>query len=145
MRYLNSWMLLPCAGVFLLLSACGGLETSKEELAPALTSADVQVFTFEPEVNEKEVTLKAGIEVDVDKLDQELLWGFMWFVDEGTTDREVNKLTVGKGFFRGDYKFIKSDFPSDKNIVFCAFVDFKASPNAEVEQILGVEFEFDAK
>lgn len=145
MRHLHSVMLLLCSGAFLLLSACEGLESSKEELEPALTSADVGVLTYESEVNDKQVTLKAGIEVDVDKLDQQLVWGFMWFVDEGTMEREINRLTVGRGFYRGQYKFIKSDFPSDKKIGFCAFVDFKASPNAEVEQILGEELWFDAK
>ncbi|MCE7993141.1 MAG: hypothetical protein HEP71_14235 [Roseivirga sp.] len=136
--------LLLTVGVFFLMNACGGLETT-EEPEPGLTSADISVLTLSPEVNDKEVILKAAIEVDVDKLDQELVWGFMWFVDNGTTERDIKKLTVGKGFFRGPYKIFKDDFPSEKEVAFCAFVDFKASPNAEVEQILGEEIWFDTK
>lgn len=137
-------MLLLLAGAFFSLSACGGL-TSERELEPGLTSADVLVITHEPEINDKEVTLRAGIEVDVDKLDQELVWGFMWFVDRGTTERDIQRTVVGKGFYRGTYGILKDDFPSGEEIGFCAFVDFKASPDAEVEQILGEEIWFDAR
>lgn len=136
--------LLLFVGLFVLLHTCGGPE-SIEEPEPGLTSADISVLTLSPEVNGKEVTLKAVIEVDVDKLDQELVWGFMWFVDNGTTERDIKKLTVGRGFFRGAYKIFKEDFPSEEEVAFCAFVDFKASPNAGLEQILGEEIWFDTK
>lgn len=144
MKKLKDIMLLLTAGAFFSLSACGGL-TSERELEPGLTSADVSVTTYEPQINDKEVTLNAGIVVDVDKLDQQLVWGFMWFVDNGTAERDIQKMVTGRGFYSGTYKIIKDDFPSGEQIGFCAFVDFKASPNAQVEQIVGEEIWFDAR
>ena len=115
--------LLLSVGVFVFLNACGGPENT-EEPEPGLTSADISVLTLSPEVNDKEVTLKAIIEVDVDKLDQELVWGFMWFVDNGTTERDIKKLTVGKGFFQGPYKIFKDDFSFRKGACFLRLCRF---------------------
>lgn len=145
MRQSRQIKLLFTAGAFILLSACGGLTSEREVPEPTITSADILVSTYEPQQNEKEVTLNAGIEVDVDKLGQQLVWGFMWFVDNGTAERNIQKLTVGKGFYSGHYKIKKDDFPSGEQIVYCAFVDFKATPTAEVEEIVGEELWFDAR
>lgn len=144
MRTSKNYLYLLLLGIMVSLSACEGLN-STNELEPGITSADVVVVTCQPEIIDKQVTLNASIEVDVDRLGQQLVWGFMWFEDNGTAERDVQKLTIGRGFHSGAYKAFKDDFPSGKQIAYCAFVDFKASPNAEVEQILGEEFRFEAR
>ena len=130
------------SGLIILFSACGGLE-SEREIEESLTSAGIRVFTFEPEIADQQVTLKASTSFDRNKVDQELVWGFMWFEDNGTAEREFRKLTVGRGFSSGPFQILKDDFPAGKNIGYCAFVDFKASPDAEVEQIIGEEIWFE--
>jgi hypothetical protein len=141
----NNLLPMLLTGILVMLSSCGGLlEDRGEDIEPLLTIDDINVSTFEAELNNKEVTLKGSVGVNVDKLDQELVWGFMYRIDGGATVR-MEEIIVGRGFYSGHFKIKKSDFPEGKDILYCAFINFRESSNARVGQLVGEEFVFTAR
>lgn len=141
----NSLLTMLFTGMLVMVSSCGGLQENRaEDIEPLLTIDDVIVSTFEADLNDKEVTLNGSVGVHIDKLDQELVWGFMYQIDDGST-RTMKEIIVGRGFYSGHFKIKKSDFPQGKDILYCAFVNFRESASALVEQVVGEEFGFTAR
>ncbi len=134
------WLLFAVGAI--LFSACEAPSEDTLVPAPFLAFEDFTVSTLRPEFHEGQVLLKGNFEVDEKKIDQELIWGFLWMKAGEDRNSDMRRINVGRCYKPGDFKRYVDSLPRDEDIVVCAFVEARLNGEAEVTPVVGDEVEF---
>ncbi len=136
----NLGLILLVLSATYLFTACGSPVKEREPIIE-LTEKDFRVNTLQPEMGEKQVTLKGRFTVNAQKVDQEIKWGFLWRASD-EPDSELKKIYVGRGYVSTEFLIHYQDFPVGKRLMACAFVEVSLKVDDEATLIPGEEVNF---